>query len=193
MKVKRSMVWGSAVLLSGLVSSVFGEQLLVCDFDSAEKPSENVYNFGAWNKDPNDTTQGCVESFENVEKFGDNGMSLRLDYDVDSPAPAYNGFWIKVKDLDLSKYQYFNFYIKGDSEKGSTRVIKLEIKNSNEVGRFLYSGVTNEWSLAKIALSDFRGLRDWTDVTELVLVFDDMNSKPKMGTLYVDNVFFSTE
>lgn len=193
MNMKKAVLGAVAVLSVCFSGSLFADQLLVHDFDLGEKPSDNAYDFGAWNKDPNDTTQGCTESFETVEKFGDKGMSLRLDYDVDSPAPAYNGMWMKLKELDLSKYKFLNFYIKGDTQKGFTKVVKLELKNGSEVGKNLFSGITNEWKPAKIALSEFRGLKDLTKATELVIVFDDMNSKPKTGTIYVDNIFFSTE
>jgi hypothetical protein len=181
------------VVSLGLTSSSFADQILIHDFDTGDKPSENAYDFGAWNKDPNDTTQGCVESFDAVDRFGDKGMSLRLDYDVDSPAPAYNGMWMKVKELDLSPYKYLNFYIKGNKEKGFSKVIKLELKNDTEAGKYLFTQVTEEWTLAKIPLSEFRGVRDWTKMKEFVIVFDDLNSRPKAGTIYVDNIFFSTE
>ncbi len=194
MKMKAMILAAVAVLsMCWNGSSFAADQLLVHDFDLGEKPSENAYDFGAWNKDPNDTTQGCTESFETAERFGDKGMSLRLDYDVDSPAPAYNGMWMKLKELDLSKYKFLNFYIKGDPQKGFSKVIKLELKNPNEVGKNLYTEVTGEWKLAKIPLSEFRGLKDLTKATEFVMVFDDMNTKPKTGTIYVDNIFFSAE
>lgn len=190
---RKGLLIASVFALLSFTLPCAAEQLLIHDFDMGEKASENAYDFGAWNKDPNDTTQGCVESFEPVQRYGDKGMSLRLDYDVDSPAPAYNGMWLKFKQNDLSKYKYLNFYIKGDGEKGFTKVVKLELKNPNETGKFLFAGISDEWQLAKIALSDFRGLRDWTNITEFVLVFDDINSRPKSGTIYLDNIFVSTD
>ena len=36
-------------------------------------------NYGTWDKDPNDTTQGCVDSFDPDIKIGSRGFSLKLD------------------------------------------------------------------------------------------------------------------
>ena len=95
------------------------EELVVLDFDTGDKPNNLGGDFGAWDKDPNDDTQWCEVSFE----YGDDalgepdGYSLRLSYDVDSPSPAYNGFWTKLEGEDFSDYNTLNLYVKGDSEK----------------------------------------------------------------------------
>lgn len=193
MKMKRWVIAIGMAVALGLGSAGLADDLMVMNFDSGEKLSQSAYDFGAWNKDSSDPSQGCVESFSPDEKFGDQGMSLRLDYDVESAAPAYNGVWIKVKELDISRYKFFNFAVKGDAKNGFTKVIKWEIKNPHEAGKFLFAGVTNEWQEVKIQINDFKGPRDRTKITEIVLVFDDVNSKPKMGTIYIDNIYFSTK
>src|SRR3989338_2888870 len=99
-----------------------GNELVVADFNTGEKPSNLGGDFGAWDKDPNDETQGCQQSFEATHVLGDEtGYSIRLDYDVDSPNPAYNGFWMKLNDLDTTAYNTVNFYLKGDATNGFTK------------------------------------------------------------------------
>ncbi|MBI1869635.1 MAG: CIA30 family protein [Chlamydiae bacterium] len=180
-------------MLFGMVSFGFTDELVIQNFDSDVRTDQVCRNFGAWNKDPDDESQGCVESLDAQARVGDQGMSLRLDYDVDSPNPAYNGFWLQMRDLDFSKYKYLNFDVKGDKDKGFSKVVKFELKNGQQVGRYLYTEMTDEWKHAKIPFSSFKGLKDWTKMTEFVIVFDDLNSKPKVGTMNVDNIVVTTD
>src|SRR3990167_1620173 len=75
-------------LVSGSVARpVLAQQaeLVVADFDTGDKPNNVGGDFGSWDKDPNDTTQGCKMTFEQADALGDAaGYSIRLDYDVDT-------------------------------------------------------------------------------------------------------------
>lgn len=172
-------------------SPKYSEELLVANFDSGEKPSNLGGNFGAWNKDPSDPTQWCKEGFDNVTKRGDAGFSMRLDYSVDSPNPAYNGFWLMLPNLDASKYDAINFWVKGDPKAGYTTVFKVEVKNANkQVGRFYVSNVTDKWQEISIPLSDLKGLADKTCLTEFVIVFEDRMATNKKGVINIDDIRF---
>src|SRR3989338_6354852 len=89
---------GCAVALFVSAPSSAAAMLLVDDFDRGEKPNALGGDFGSWDKDPSDPTQRCVIAFDKANAFGNAGYSLRLDYDVDSPNPAYNGFWMKLQN-----------------------------------------------------------------------------------------------
>lgn len=172
----------------GLAGSTWAATLLIDDFNSGQKPNALGGDYGAWNKDEADPTQKCVNSYDKINAYGGVGYGLRLDYDVDSPNPAYNGFWMKLQGLDASLYQELVFYVKGDAEKGNTPRIKLELKNSHEVGKYLLTGITPEWQQIRIPLTDFAGLTERNGMTEFVIVFDDLNSNPKVGTIYIDEI-----
>jgi len=165
--------------------------LKVGDFDSGEKPNNLGGDFGAWNKDPTDLTQMCTDSFSSEVKYGDKGYSLKLVYDVDSPNPAYNGFWTKLQNQDVTGYNELVFYVKGDEEKGFTTRFKVELKNPTQVSSFLVTGVTSEWQKVVIPLQKFKGITDWSQMSEFVVVFDDLTSNPKEGAIYIDDVYFS--
>ena len=168
------------------------ETLVLADFDSGEKPNNIGGNFGAWNKDPSDSTQWCKESFDNAVRHGDKGFSMKLDYCVDSPNPAYNGFWMMLPNLDASKYDTLNLWVKGDEKAGYTTVFKIEIKNANkQVGRYYVSNVGDQWKQVSIPLSEFRGLIDKTDLTEFVVVFEDRMATNKKGVIYIDDITFT--
>ena len=177
-------------MLAGGAQTSWADLLVVDDFDRGKKPNKLGGDFGAWNKDPDDPTQFCRNGFDKTNAYGKVGYCLRLDYDVDSPNPAYNGFWSKLSSIDLRPYKQLTFYVKGDSSKGYTDQIKVELKNERETGRHVVKGVTDQWQQVSISLKDFTGLSDLSKVTEFVIVFDDITSTKKVGTIYVDDIMF---
>lgn len=161
--------------------------MVVADFNNGKKPNNLGGGFGAWNKDPNDTTQGCKDSFYTDKEKGD--ISLKLTYDVDSPNPAYCGFWMQLQDEDASDMEELVLSARGDDTAGYTSQVKLELKNAKgEVGRYLLEGITEEWQEFRIPLSEFSGITDLSDMKEFVIVFDDTNSLVKEGVIYLDDV-----
>ena len=172
-----------------------GEELVIADFDTGDKPNNIGGDFGAWDKDPNDETQGTQMSFESDDSLGDPaGYSIRLDYDVDSPNPAYNGFWMKLNGEDASAYNTLNFYMKGDTTAGFSKRVKVELKDmSNKPSPYIVTGVTDQWQKFSVPFEKFKRVADWKSMNEYVVVFDDINSNPKSGTVFVDHVTFSKE
>jgi len=167
--------------------------LKLFDFDSG-RINDFGGSMGAWNVDPADTTQGCFEALDSDIKRGSEGASLRLEYDVDSANPAYNGFWTKLEGRDLSDYNAISFWVKGDSDAGYTTRFKIELKNAEgEVGTYIVSGVTDEWTEVVAPFSDFRGIKNFDNMTEWVIVFDDVMTTAKEGIIYVDDVAFETQ
>lgn len=169
----------------------YSEEVMLANFDSGEKPNNMGGNFGAWNKDPSDPTQWCKESFDNVARHGDTGFAMKLDYSVDSPNPAYNGFWMTLPNFDAAKYDALSLWVKGDPKVGYTTVFKIELKSANkQVGRYYVSNVSDQWKEISIPLSEFKGLIDRSTLTEFVIVFEDRMASNKKGVLYVDDIRF---
>lgn len=167
------------------------DELLIADFNSGEKPSNIGGDFGAWNKDPTDFSQGCTESFDSANRHGDSGFAMKLDYSVDSKNPAYNGFWMMLPNLDASKYNNIAFGVKGDPKIGYTTVFKVELKNAaKQIGRYYVTNVTDQWQEAVIPLSEFKGLTDLSNLTEFVIVFEDRIASNKKGVIYIDDIKF---
>ncbi|MDP8263610.1 MAG: carbohydrate binding domain-containing protein [Candidatus Ancaeobacter aquaticus] len=183
-----SLMVGALMLL--VASCGQAGPLVVDNFDTGSKPNKLGADFGSWDKDPNDQTQGCQMSFDSTIKHGDSGYSCRLDYDVESPNPAYNGFWMKLNNLDGRKHKYLVMYVKGDTEKGFTSQFKVELKNKNEVGKYLVTGINDSWQKIKIPIKKFRGLTDFSALTEVIVVFDDINSTERYGALNIDDIYF---
>jgi len=170
-------------------------ELVIADFDTGDKPNNLGGDFGAWDKDPNDSSQFCEVSFEyGADALGEPaGYALRMTYDVDSPSPAYNGFWTKLEGEDFSGYNTLNIYVKGDKAKGFTKKMKIEIKNYQKSASYILSGISDSWQKISIPFEKFRGVDDWSSMSEMVFVFDDINSSPKEGALLIDHVTVSKE
>jgi len=183
-------VRSSGVTKAGM--KVSGDEITVADFDSGEKPNNIGGDFGGWDKDPADFSQSCSESFDSVNRYGLKGFAMKLDYDVDSKNPAYNGFWMFLQNLDASGYDNLTFRVKGDSEKGYTTVFKVELKNAaGQVGRHYVTNATDKWQGIVMPLKDFKGITDFSNLTEFVIVFEDRIASNKKGVIYIDNIKFT--
>ena len=170
-------------------------ELVIADFDTGDKPNNIGGDFGGWDKDPNDESQGTQMSFDTDDSQGDaSGYAIRLDYDVDSPNPAYNGFWMKLNGEDATAYNTLNFYVKGDAKLGYTKRFKIELKDmTNKPSAYIVSGVTDQWQKISIPFEKFRRIENWNALNELVVVFDDINSNPKAGSILIDQVTLSKQ
>lgn len=167
-------------------------QLVIADFDTGDKPNNLGGDFGAWNKDPEDATQSCNMSFETDDALKDPaGYALKLDYDVDSPNPAYNGVWMKLDGQNATGFNTLSFYARGEGLNNFTKRIKLELKDSaSNSSPYVVSGITESWQKIEVPFERFKKIKDWSALSEFVVVFDDMNSDPKQGTILIDQVAF---
>jgi hypothetical protein len=172
--------------------------LMIDDFNDGEKPNNLGGDYGSWEVWPEDETQGCIESIVASRREGDMGLCLRLDYDVDSPNEAYNGFWTKLMYKDISEYKYVVFWAKGDADRGFTTEFFIELWNTNQENmKYKIRGVTDSWQQFKINFDDFetrtRKPIDLTEMESFVITFDDENATVKEGTIYIDDIYLSTE
>ena len=64
---------------------------------------------------------------------------------------------------------------------------------TNKPSPYIVSGITDQWQKISIPFEKFRRITDWSATNEIVMVFDDINSSPKTGALYVDQVTFEKQ
>ena len=190
-------VVGLAFCLGGLTSAALAAdqktvtELMVADFNSGTKPNNLGGDFGAWIKDPNDPMQGCIESFDRANRFGSSGFALRLIYSVESKNPAFGGLWMRLQNLDASKFDSLAFRVRGDPKMGFTTVFKVELKDSmDQTSHFYVRGVTDQWQDLVIPLKDFEGIANFRSLKEFVIVFEDISVTSKKGVIYIDDIRF---
>lgn len=177
-----------------LVLNAQSNKLVIADFNKGDKLTNLGEDFGTWDKDPNDLTQGCKMSFAKDDALAlIGGMSLQLDYDVDSSNPAYNGFWLKISTAQVADFGTLSFYVKGDTQKGFTPKIKIELKDKRHgKASFFVENITDKWQKISLTL-DPRSFdkNQPKPFEEFVVVFDDINSHPKTGRILIDQIEFS--
>lgn len=169
---------------------------VIADFNSGEKPNNIGGEFGTWDYDMHDETQGCVMSFSSVDsQTQDGGHSIQLQYDVQSSNPAFNGFWMKLQGIDVSAFNRLRFYVKGDAAAGQfTSKFKVELKNAlGKRAIYIVEGITSEWSEVRIAFKNTRAIKDWTEMTEFTIVFSDLVATYKEGSIFIDDIAFLYE
>lgn len=149
-------------------------------------------SFGPFNRYPDDPLQGCRQDWSPDNASPGPGRSARVLYDVDSPRPAMSGWWLKMRDADLSKYSTIVFHLKADPELNATSRLRVELKNRqmNQQGVVTLEGLSKEWTRYRIPLSKFWGLRDLSRIQEFVLVFEDWQVTQKSGGVLVDEIYF---
>lgn len=176
----------------------FAATLMVSDFDTGGQPNNVGGNFGTWSINPDDQTQGCEMDIVRLpDVIGKESFVLKIDYDVAAATPAFNGLWMELNKLDITPYDEMSMLIKGDEGRGFTTQFKLELKNAKgERAIYTVKGITNKWQQIVIPMEKMKmidSISDWSKMTELVFVFDDLNVSYKEGTLYIDEITFSSK
>ena len=192
--MRKSMIVLVAVcsLLLMATGSAQAKEAYVDDYNTGGKPNSMGGDLGAFDFQPSDFTQTCTEAYDSAEKHGDSGFSMRLDYDVDSPNPAFNGFWTKLNGFNAKGYNKLVLWIKGDSNKGYTTTFKAELKNDRrEQGEYYVTGITGDWIKIEIPLDSFAGITDLSSLSEFVIIFEDRIATTKDGTVWIDDIYFS--
>ncbi len=189
--MRRFSPWAAALgVILSLPETAGAGVLVLDDFDDGKTPNALGGDYGSWELNPHDQTQYCRDSLSAEQAAGGNGYALRLDYSVDSPNQAYNGFWSNLQGKDLRSYTQFSLDIKGDAARGYPAAIGIELKNAKQIGRYRMRGITGQWQHVAIPLAAFAGLTTLNRMTEFVVVFDDLTTTPLVGTVYLDNLRF---
>lgn len=187
-------------------------ELLIADFETGLLTNNIEGESGEWNLNPDDDTNSYSkpEVIDETLPDGTANRVLKLTYSVESTLPSQNGFWTKLKNLDASGYDHFEFDVKGDASEGFTNKFKIELKKFKDKertekikGSFEIANITSEWQTVSVALNKMTGLIDFADpkawenpavahknLDEFVIVFQDRHVSQKKGILYIDNIKF---
>ena len=135
-------------------------------------------------------------AIDEIEKRGDGGGCLRLEYDV-SGKEAHNGFSMKLGSagvggqMDASGYSKLCLWIKGDSKAGIPSRIKLEVRGeTGNVATKYIANLNSEWAKVELPLKEVatQGV-DLMKLRELCIVFEQTQAQPAtVGTVYVDDI-----
>lgn len=167
---------------------------IIADFNGAA-PNNLGGGFGAFGP-TNEDGNACKETLDTAQKHGEEGGSLRLDYNV-SKSDSFNGFWMKLgpgdsgNDFDASGYSKLTFWIKADDRAGIPSKFKVEIKgDSGPIAKKYIGDLSSKWTKVEIPLKEFasQGV-DLTRLNEFCLVFEQKVAAPvTIGAVNIDDV-----
>ena len=163
-------------------------KLTIADFDEGEA----IGLFSVSSRDPMDEDQWIKMNWDHDDAIGKaGGKSLRLDYDVDSNESAKATFWMRLNDQDLSQYDTLHLYLKGS--EGSRGNVTIQFVDGNyRTSPYVIGRITEHWKEFQIPFKRFTRIKDWSTMRELDIVIDDVNTIPKEGALWVDEISISS-
>jgi hypothetical protein len=154
--------------------------------------------FGVFRNEDPKTVQWIEESWSKItvpdrkEPLG----FLNLRYEVPQ---EFNGWWLRAEGADWSAYKQGSLVLRLCPGTDCTSVFKLELKSAaSDEAHQVYVRLTDAHRKAAeqkgyadviVSLEDF-GLRDWSRMTELVLVFESnrIPEKQRKGTLLIHSI-----
>lgn len=185
------------------------DTLVLADFENYRSRFTNCGGvFGAWEKYPNDATQGA--EIMDIQNQGYNGKNcVKLIYDVDSPNPALVGAFFKLhpdsmngtKDIKVFyETGYVAIWFKKDPVLGSDSNVQIEFKrpkSDNQAERSIITNVTSQWQVYEARLKeDFSrwsssgnaDISDWSKINEFTITFADTDLVVRQGAILIDDI-----
>lgn len=98
---------------------------------------------------------------------------------------------INLNGLDLNKFKALRFQSrKADFNDNIT--LKIEFTNIFNHTSDIYINTlpTYKWHDYQIPFSDFKEIRNWSEISSISFIVEDWNTKGKQGIVYIDNVRF---
>lgn len=184
----------SILLVAGLVSwPILAEDKVIADFDIDQYKNNLGGGIDAFDGNPDDPDHTCKISFDNKEKQGEEGYSLKIDYLLGENT-KFNGVLIYLNGLDLTPYKKINFWIKGNKEAGFPKKFILELKTETgekfNIGRVPVRKISSTWQKVSIPLDKFK-LDDLKKGQLFAIVFEEQEVKIPKGTINIDNMTLS--
>ncbi len=159
--------------------------------DDFEDATENQNAAGGrnstWTRDKDDATVTVKLSECPGAEADRPGRCLRVDYDVDSPNPAFGGLNFDLEGADASGCDALVFWTRGTPAR-----CKVELHGAGGSGStYLQNIDPGKWTRHEVPLRDFGGMiTDWRKLSRLVFVIEDGVARPKTGALWLDDITF---
>lgn len=202
--MKRILALWGVLMASGAAAG----PIVVDQFNDGKQENALGGATGAW-YDPEDKSAYCRAETDADVYFGLAGRALRLEYNIRGqrentavptnysvafPAsvsnPAFNGYYSLFPPQNLERHTHLIFWAKGDAARGYPRSFKIELKDGETAGGYTVEGLTDRWRRYAIPLREFRGVRNWNNIKEFVIVFASESNR-KEGVIYLDDIYFA--
>ena len=164
------------------------------DFNDRCPPNNRGGNEGVWNSEE----ALIVPYFDNKTPHCGCGCSLRLNYNITATGSAGGYWWFfkgcpEFEPADISDYNAFSLWMKGNEEEGCTTNFYLEFadENWNKAIKEV-SGIDNNWAKISVDLNSLKSAYpkvNWEKMRQVAIVLNQ-SITAKTGTLYFDDLDF---
>jgi len=112
---------------------------------------------------------------------------VKINFDFD-PAKEEN-FSLDLSKLNLSRFKALGFSLRKARFEDSV-VFKVVFTNAlKEKSEILLANIPAfKWQDFKIKLIDFKNITDWSQMSALSFVIEELNVREKKGIAYIDNI-----
>lgn len=111
---------------------------------------------------------------------------LKINFNFD-PAKKET-YSLALNKLNLARFKALGFSVKKENYQSNIS-LRIEFSNIYKEKAFIYlKDIPRRWQDCKINLSEFKGINDWSEMTELSFVVEEWNVTQKKGIVYLDNV-----
>lgn len=98
---------------------------------------------------------------------------------------------LDLNKLDLRRFKTLSFIAKRANFKDNV-ALRVEFTNAfREKSEMYITDIPHRWQEYKIKFSEFKNIKDWSQMTGLAFIMEEWNVKEKKGVIYLDNVRFS--
>ncbi len=160
--------------------------VLVDDFESGDIARNRLGGRNhTWTRDAADADVSIKLSRVETERDGRTTGCMQINYDVEASNPAFGGVTLDLSGANASGCDALEMWVRGQPDS-----IKVELHGKGGIGvTYLQDVPQDRWQRVRIPFLRFGGLiTDWSELSQMILVFEDSRSRPKTGTLLVDDV-----
>ena len=133
----------------------------------------------------------AYSSFSNHNRQGQIALFLyqdtaKINFNFD---PAKKEIYsINLNKLSIARFKNLGFAVR-KANYGDTISLRVEFINSfKEKSEVYIRNIPYHWQNYKIPLAQFKGINDWTEMSSLMFIVEEWNTKENHGVVYIDNV-----
>ena len=111
---------------------------------------------------------------------------IKINFNFD-PAKKEN-YSLFLKKLNAAHFSTLGFSAKNANYRDEV-ALRIEFNNVfNEKSEVYITNISHKWKDYKIALADFKNIRDWSEMFSLSFIVEEWNTRGKKGIVYIDNI-----
>jgi hypothetical protein len=112
--------------------------------------------------------------------------AAKINFNFDPAKKEY--FRINLNNLSALAYKHLGFAIK-KANYADTISLRVEFANTfAEKSEIYLKDIPHKWQEYTLKLSDFKGIRDWSELASLEFAVEEWNTRENHGVVYIDNV-----